>query len=261
MTYRSKPLPEIPNVWRELQRVGEAFDVVHDFDVLQVLPDKPREGMQRYFAADVVSSGSSKGPYIYNGTEWKFMCSTGNDFNWVHISTTTATEERSKEITGLTGYDVYMLEFEQVKIYDTAANTQGAFSLQVGTGTSFYSGLEYSWLGRRWNENIAVSALHAEQDSSWEICGSGNTGETRNRAWEDFYIPFSLFLYNLNDASNTQFTSSSSIPADYGSNGVNPTAEIAHGIVRDATVRNSVKIFTDTMDFSGSIHLYGRTYP
>jgi hypothetical protein len=70
MRFTPIPLPKFPVIQRTFQRVAEAFKTIHDYDVLEALPDKPREGMTRYFAADVVSGGSTKGLYCYDGSAW-----------------------------------------------------------------------------------------------------------------------------------------------------------------------------------------------
>lgn len=73
MKYKARQIPKQPDIHREFQRVQQALDTVEDGEVLEVLPEKPREAMRRYFAAGVVTGGSNKGYYYYDGSAWVFM--------------------------------------------------------------------------------------------------------------------------------------------------------------------------------------------
>lgn len=70
MKFPSRPISASPEVNREFQRLSEWSTSIHDLDVLQVLPDKPRNGMLRYFAADVVSPSSAEGFWAYEAGSW-----------------------------------------------------------------------------------------------------------------------------------------------------------------------------------------------
>lgn len=59
---------------REFTRIADAIyenrGIWVRVDVSKEKPDKPIEGMACYFAAGVVSVGSAKGFYEWNGTTW-----------------------------------------------------------------------------------------------------------------------------------------------------------------------------------------------
>jgi hypothetical protein len=78
--YRPSPAPQGADAaltqWaqREFDRIGvsqtEGRSQWLRIDVLEVIPNRPIEGMVCYFAGGVVSVGSAKGFYGYNGTAW-----------------------------------------------------------------------------------------------------------------------------------------------------------------------------------------------
>ena len=67
MKYTARQIPGQPEVTRELQRIAEALSLTGDYDVLQATPDKPREGMVRFFASGVLASA---GLHEYVGGSW-----------------------------------------------------------------------------------------------------------------------------------------------------------------------------------------------
>lgn len=83
MKYRSTPLPEQPFVQREFQRVQEALETVHQFDVLHVEPAKPRVGLVAYadgtdWDPDSGGAHGGEGLYVYTSAGWKKLNDYGS---------------------------------------------------------------------------------------------------------------------------------------------------------------------------------------
>lgn len=70
--YRASPLPKYPEVQREFQRVAEGFRVVNQFDVVETLVDKPRQGLVVFMssAGATANSQTGEGLYVYLSTGW-----------------------------------------------------------------------------------------------------------------------------------------------------------------------------------------------
>lgn len=73
MSFIAKPNLKDPELWREFQRIAEAFKVVHQHPVLRAEPSKPRVGMVVY--ADGTDwnpdASSGEGLYVYKSTGWE----------------------------------------------------------------------------------------------------------------------------------------------------------------------------------------------
>ena len=77
MKYFPEPMPFNPSLanlteWmhRELQRVSDAVDQVHDHNVEHAEPARPREGMVRYADGTDWDPASGEGLYYYDGAAW-----------------------------------------------------------------------------------------------------------------------------------------------------------------------------------------------
>lgn len=256
-TYVAKPLPKAPEIQREFQHIAESLRTVNDFEVLNSLPQKAREGMVRYFAAGV--AGAAKGLYYYDGAAWITMNASSGNW-WEHISSVTASQDSSLNITGLTGYDLYMLEFENLRGDDASPGSMH-FTMQVGTGTSFYSGSAYSFSAWGINENLDT-ADSAETATQWVVIGDSDSGAgdpQRYRPYEDFNISGQLQLFDLGAAAYTGFMCHTNYTSYLAANNAGRT--MANGIVKEATARNSVKLTGSGLTFSGTVHAYGRNHP
>ena len=53
---------------RELLRVSESINAIHDMDVLHEIPNKPRDGMIRFY--DGTDAGTSVGLHEYHTGVW-----------------------------------------------------------------------------------------------------------------------------------------------------------------------------------------------
>lgn len=68
--------PELQRYLREEQaKLKAAIDAVAEgfAPVVYTLPPKPREGMVRNFAADVIAAASVAGIYRFDGSAWVFL--------------------------------------------------------------------------------------------------------------------------------------------------------------------------------------------
>lgn len=72
MKYVSKPLPKHPEISRELQKISQAFSVVHQHDELHAAPIKPRIGLVVYAGTDW-NPGSGEGLYVYKSSGWALL--------------------------------------------------------------------------------------------------------------------------------------------------------------------------------------------
>ena len=82
MSHKERYSPEYPSdatpefLWRELNRISDELNFIHDghADVLNVAPDKPRQGDIRYADGTNWNPGSGEGLYIFKSSSaWVFL--------------------------------------------------------------------------------------------------------------------------------------------------------------------------------------------
>jgi hypothetical protein len=169
----------------------------------------------------------------------------------VFISTKTASASASLEWTGLSGYDKYLLVFENV-----VGATQPTLSIQVGTGagpTYITSGYAHSAIYWEYASPSTIGGAASSSDSSIYFYNGGSTSLTGASG--------QLLLTNFTNLVGTRMSVLGNLVTQQDSSSAWYYTAYGSGGVTNASSRTAIKLF---MTFggniaSGSASLYGIT--
>jgi hypothetical protein len=164
------------------------------------------------------------------------------------ISTKTASASASLSWTGLTGYDKYILYFQNI-ILSNAPSTQ--FALQIGTGSTTYLTSGYYWSNLQIYGASATVAGFSQAingvTSYWGLCNAYNASGQINGT---------VSIYGMTSGSNTSMNFQDFFLQNTGSNYYE--FDTGSGTSTNSTAKTAIQIYPISGTItSGTASLYG----